>query len=322
MEILKTRKGLVRIDVKENEKITVVGDIHGQFFDLATLFEQNGVPSETNRYIFNGDLVDRGRFSVEVVLTLLSYMIVYPNSVFINKGNHETLDLTATYGFMYEVQLKYDNETFAQFIKTLRWLPYATVVNQSVFIVHGGIPSDTFDINEIDTLDRGCDPVDDSIEAELLWNDPQTQKGRRLSFRGMGHLIGPDVWIQFIQNNKLDLVIRSHEMKMEGYHWNVPEKVMTLFSAPNYCGQINNKAGYVHLSFDSDKKPNVDIKIFDAVETPELIIEKEEIPEIVEEKTSIVLMKIIVWIAIALLVFSSLIMVRNGKNEKLKTQLN
>ena len=113
-EHLAAQPSLIRTSFPQGGKFTVFGDIHGQFYDLLNIFysrthifttkihrqnqinhitishkDVNGLPSESNPCLFNGDFVDRGSFSVEVILTLLAFKVLYPNHVFLNRGNHE-----------------------------------------------------------------------------------------------------------------------------------------------------------------------------------------------------------------------------------------
>lgn len=77
-EIFEKDEALVHISIDELEEITVCGDVHGQFYDLLNIFAINGNPSEDNPYLFNGDFIDRGSFSVEVTLTMLAWKVCYP----------------------------------------------------------------------------------------------------------------------------------------------------------------------------------------------------------------------------------------------------
>ena len=89
---------LVEINIPEGEHITVCGDIHGQFYDLINIFKLGGFPSPTNHYLFDGDFVDRGSFSVEVIVTLIALNLLYPDSFHLNRGNHEALQMNMLYG--------------------------------------------------------------------------------------------------------------------------------------------------------------------------------------------------------------------------------
>jgi len=89
--------------------ITVCGDTHGQFFDVLRIFELNGKPSNCNPYLFNGDFVDRGSFSFEVITLLLAYKVAYPMGMHLVRGNHESKSMNRIYGFEGEVKHKYDD---------------------------------------------------------------------------------------------------------------------------------------------------------------------------------------------------------------------
>ncbi|KAL7717855.1 serine/threonine protein phosphatase [Entamoeba marina] len=252
IDILKSRKSLTELNILEGKSITIVGDIHGQFFDLCRLFEINGLPSINNCYVFNGDLVDRGFYGIETTLTLLCFMIACPESIYIAKGNHETSEINMLYGFRAEVNLKYDDEMYQQFCTVFRWLPYAHLINKEIFIVHGGIPATCIDIKDINNIIRGVEPEEYSLETELIWNDPKLDKGSIP---------------KFMQNNKLSKLIRSHEVKLDGYEWIFDDQLLTLFSAPNYCDSVMNKAAYAHITLIQNKL-DVTLKTFEYVQHP------------------------------------------------------
>mmetsp|Transcript_8651 Transcript_8651/g.13417 ORF Transcript_8651/g.13417 Transcript_8651/m.13417 type:complete len:211 (+) Transcript_8651:659-1291(+) len=114
-ELLEKNPSMVDVTIPDDEEITVCGDIHGQYYDLLNIFELNGIPSKKNPYVFNGDFIDRGSFSVEVIVTLLSWKICFPNHFFMSRGNHETKNLNKLYGFEGEVKHKYDQKTYELF---------------------------------------------------------------------------------------------------------------------------------------------------------------------------------------------------------------
>eukprot|EP01117_Protostelium_nocturnum_P005144 TRINITY_DN1868_c0_g1_i3.p1 TRINITY_DN1868_c0_g1~~TRINITY_DN1868_c0_g1_i3.p1 ORF type:complete len:117 (-),score=37.13 TRINITY_DN1868_c0_g1_i3:48-398(-) len=90
--------------------------------------------------------------------------------------------------------------------------------------------------------------------CELLWSDPSPFPGRQPNKRGVGITFGPDVTAKFLKDNGLELVVRSHEVKEEGYLVEADGKLITIFSAPNYCDNVGNKGALIR--FDSDMKPN------------------------------------------------------------------
>jgi serine/threonine-protein phosphatase 5 len=271
--LLQTKKHLIDLPnicdftVNDGCRITLCGDIHGQFYDLCKIFEINGEPSEENPYLFNGDFVDRGSFSAEVVFTLFAYKCAYPSWVHLNRGNHETKDMNSMYGFSGEIRDKYGKEMMCLFDEIFCYLPLGCILNKKIFIIHGGLFSrDGITIDDINNVNRYCEPSKDGIFCELLWSDPCEFKGRSPSKRGIGISFGPDVTEEFLHRNDLSLMIRSHEVKDEGYEVTHDGKLITVFSAPNYCDQMQNKGAYIVV--DSSLTPK--FHVFDSVWHPDL----------------------------------------------------
>lgn len=138
-ELFEKDDSLVHIQIDELEEITVCGDIHGQYFDLLNIFKINGNPSVDNPYIFNGDFIDRGSFSVEVITTLLAWKVCLPQHFYMSRGNHEAKQLNKMYGFEGEVIAKYDTKTYDLFAQLFCYLPLCHVVNRKVMVTHGGL---------------------------------------------------------------------------------------------------------------------------------------------------------------------------------------
>ncbi len=252
------KEALIDINIPQGEKFTVVGDIHGQFYDLLHIFEINGYPSEKNPYLFNGDYVDRGVFSLECVTTLIAFKILYPNHFFMARGNHESVNLNQMYGFKNEVTDKYgkDERVYECFTEFFRSLPLGHILNKQVLVVHGGLFSkDGVTIEEVKKIDRFREIPESGLMSELLWSDPCKENGRRTSKRGVGMSFGPDVAKKFLDENKLNLLVRSHEVKMEGYEVEADGKVITIFSAPNYCDQMGNKGAIIRFTGKDKLEP-------------------------------------------------------------------
>ncbi|KAK0088617.1 hypothetical protein PV325_011310 [Microctonus aethiopoides] len=247
---------LIDVPIPDDNKFTICGDIHGQFYDLLNIFELNGLPSETNPYLFNGDFVDRGSFSVECIFTLFGFKLLFPNNFFMSRGNHESAVMNHMYGFDGEVKAKYTAEMAQLFTEVYNWLPLAHCLNGRVLVMHGGLFSrDGVTLNEIREIDRNRQPPDEGIMCELLWSDPQPQMGRAPSKRGVGVQFGPDVTHNFLKVNGLDYVVRSHEVKNDGYEVSHDGKCITVFSAPNYCDTMGNRGAFITLK-GKDMKPN------------------------------------------------------------------
>lgn len=162
------------------------------------------MPSEENPYLFNGDFIDRGSFSVEVILTLLAWKVCYPQHFYMTRGNHEAMSLNKMYGFFGEVQAKYDKKTYDLFSQLFCQLPICAVINKKVMVCHGGLFSnDGVTLKQIAAVDRRREPPESGIMCELMWSDPQDANGRAMSKRGVGTQFGPDVAAKFLDENKL-----------------------------------------------------------------------------------------------------------------------
>ncbi|KAK3736384.1 hypothetical protein QZH41_017894, partial [Actinostola sp. cb2023] len=228
-------------------QITICGDLHGKLSDLFIILSKNGVPSAENPYIFNGDFVDRGPRSLEILIILFTYFIIYPNGVYINRGNHEDHIMNMRYGFIKEITDKYkehSNKIIKLLEDTFGWLPLATVVDQKILVTHGGI-SDITDLRIIEQIDRhkyvsvlkpstfNAKERPDNAQLrewrqvlDLLWSDPKPNYGcKPNSFRGGGCYFGPDVTTEVLKRHNFDLLVRSHECKYEGYEYMHDNKV-------------------------------------------------------------------------------------------------
>lgn len=197
---------LLRISLPDtpDAHITVCGDTHGQFYDVCNIFALNGLPSETNPYLFNGDFVDRGSFSFEVVLTLFAMKLVFPGHVHLLRGNHESKNMNKIYGFEGEVKHKYDDTVMQLFTEVFNWLPLSAVIEDKVLVVHGGLFTDeNVTLADIEKIDRNREPPESGLMSDLMWSDPQPFPGRGPSKRGIGLSFGPDVTKAFLAHNNL-----------------------------------------------------------------------------------------------------------------------
>jgi len=241
----------------ENENsphVTVCGDTHGQFYDVMNIFQMNGYPSSSNPYLFNGDFVDRGSFSVEVILTFLMFKMACPGCIYLTRGNHETKNMNRIYGFEGEVKAKFDDKIFDLFLEVFCQLPLAAVIEDKVFVTHGGLPVVPTSLAEIKKIKRGCEPPEKGLMSDLMWSDPQPFPGKSPSKRGVGYSFGPDITEAFLKKNDLKLLVRSHEVKDEGYLVEHGGKTITVFSAPNYCDSMGNKGAFIHFGKDLEPK--------------------------------------------------------------------
>ncbi|XP_054612238.1 serine/threonine-protein phosphatase with EF-hands 2-like isoform X2 [Dunckerocampus dactyliophorus] len=353
-QLLRFLPNINHVSVCHTRELTICGDLHGHLEDLLLIFYKNGLPSSEKPYVFNGDFVDRGKNSLEILLILFGFLLVYPNNVHLNRGNHEDHIVNLRYGFTKEVLGKYrvhGKKILKLLQKIFSWLPLATVVDHRVLIVHGGI-SDCTDLNVIARLDRHkyistlrppkqglqtasnrrtADNRDEepaesrrrvysltqvrstpthrhdfprrslqnlplrdqlhwSVEMELkkrrrqagfdqsygdlnksdldfgdteandhewkqvvdvLWSDPMAQNGCIPNeVRGGGCYWGPDVTEDVLGRHNLQLLIRSHECKQDGYEFCHNQKVLTIFSASNYYEVGSNRGAYIRMGSD------------------------------------------------------------------------
>jgi serine/threonine-protein phosphatase 5 len=260
------------VHLKDVEKITVCGDTHGQFYDVLNIFQKFGDASDTHAYLFNGDFVDRGSWGCEVALLLYALKVLCPTRVFINRGNHETDDMNNVYGFRDECKFKYGEKLFKCFSESFGNLPYCTLINNDYLVMHGGLFSeDNVTLDDLRQINRfkqvNGQPPKTGLEMELIWTDPQFQEGRSLSKRGIGMQFGPDITRSFCDRNKLKGVIRSHEVRQNGYEWEHHGLLCTVFSAPNYCDSQGNMGAVLNFK-PGTVKP--DCQAFAAVEHPNI----------------------------------------------------
>lgn len=253
--------------LKLNDPITVVGDIHGQYYDLVKLLEVGGRPGD-GQYIFLGDYVDRGSFSIEAVALLFAYKITHPKRVRMLRGNHECRQMTSFFNFREECEYKYDESVYNAFMDAFDTLPLAATINGKFLAVHGGLSPDLTSLKGITSLDRFQEPPREGLLCDLIWSDPYekeepAQKSKKTKdnafipnqVRGCSYFYTFDSVNKFLQKNSLLSIIRAHEAQLEGYkmHKTNPAtgfpSVITIFSAPNYCDVYNNKGAI--LKFDN-----------------------------------------------------------------------
>ncbi|KAF8539253.1 Metallo-dependent phosphatase-like protein [Trichophaea hybrida] len=267
--IFMTEPTMPEVKIEEGQTLTVCGDTHGQYFDLLEIFNRNGYPTESHMYLFNGDFVDRGSWSTEIALLLFTYKCLYPKSFFLNRGNHETDDMNRVYGFEGECKAKYSERMFKLFSEAFSALPLATLIGGKYLVLHGGLFSDDkITLKDIRDYDRHRQrqPGQEGLMMEMLWTDPQSLPGRGPSKRGVGLMFGPDVTKRFCENNGLEAIIRSHEVRMGGYEVEHDGRCITVFSAPNYVDSSGNKGAYINIGPDYKLQHNV----FDAVPHPDI----------------------------------------------------
>jgi len=227
--------------------ITICGDIHGQFYDLIELFRIGGEIPDTN-YLFLGDFVDRGYNSVETFLLLLALKVRYPQRVTLLRGNHESRQITQVYGFYDECLRKYGSSNVWKYCTEIfDLLILAAVIDNKVFCVHGGLTPKIQTIGEIRNINRVQEIPHDGPMCDLLWSDPEEIDDWENNPRGAGVIFGVKQVDKFLKDNNIDNIVRAHQLIMEGYKLHFDSKVITIWSAPNYCYRCGNVAAILEL---------------------------------------------------------------------------
>lgn len=220
-------------------------------------------------YLFLGDYVDRGKQSLEVVCLLFAYKIKYPENFFLLRGNHECAGINRIYGFYDECRRRYSVKMWKQFCNTFNCLPCTAVIDDKIICMHGGLSPELSQMEQIANIPRPCDVPDTGLLCDILWADPDPsitvsiflqlnlvfprfqcphnlldvvflKKGWGENDRGVSFTFGGDVVRQFLRRHDLDLVVRAHQVVEDGYEFFAGRELVTVFSAPNYCGEFDN----------------------------------------------------------------------------------
>ncbi|ETO14793.1 serine/threonine-protein phosphatase PP1 [Reticulomyxa filosa] len=258
--------------------IKIVGDIHGQYYDLLRLFEYGKFPPQAN-YLFLGDYVDRGKQSLETICLLLAYKYKYPENFFLLRGrvasffkkiikngkqllklrnygigrcialpspalkkrNHECASINRIYGFFDECKRRYTIKLWKTFTDCFNCLPVAAVIDEKIFCMHGGLSPELKSMEQIRRLMRPTDVPDSGLLCDLLWSDPDKDVPEwGENDRGVSYTFGPSVVSKFLKKHDLDLIARAHQVVEDGYEFFSRRQLVTVFSAPNYCGEFDN----------------------------------------------------------------------------------
>jgi serine/threonine-protein phosphatase PP1 catalytic subunit len=240
----------VLLDLKA--PLTVCGDIHGQLDDLLRVFRQKGTPPNTP-YLFLGDYVDRGDYSIEVIALLLAFKVTCPYTIFLLRGNHESPDLNASYGFQEECIQRYDATVWAAFNRVFQWLPLCAIIDSRIFCVHGGLSQHANSLDDIRAIDRETlrDIPSDGLACDLTWADPDaSQRTWGESDRGCSFTFGHSVVHDFCAKHNFDFVCRAHQVVDFGYEFFCERKLVTVFTASNYCGDYGNRGSILIVEAD------------------------------------------------------------------------
>lgn len=227
---------------------------------MIELFKVGGECPDTN-YLFLGDFVDRGLNGVETFLLLLALKVRYPDRITLIRGNHESRQITQVYGFYDECLRKYGSLNVWRYCTEIfDYLSLAAVIDNKIFCVHGGLSPNVNTVDDIKAIDRKQEVPHDGAMCDIMWSDPDEIDGWSLSPRGAGYVFGADIVQQFNRNNSIELILRAHQLVMEGYKPMFNDQLVTIWSAPNYCYRCGNVAAILEF----DENLNKSYKIFEA----------------------------------------------------------
>jgi len=234
--------------IEINGPVNILGDIHGQFYDLLRLFEFGGFPPTTN-YLFLGDYVDRGKQSIETITLLMAYKIKYPENFFLLRGNHESEIVNRLYGFYDECKRRYNIKIWKMFTELFNWFPVAAIVEDRIFCVHGGLSPDLSNVEQIMNINRPTDVPNSGLLCDILWSDPGDETNSwSENDRGVSYIFSKDIVKQFNKDNDFDLIVRAHQVVEDGYEFFSDRSLVTIFSAPDYCGEYTNSGGMMIIN--------------------------------------------------------------------------
>merc|ERR1711865_105986 len=230
--------------------LKICGDIHGQYHDLLRLFEYGGFPPESN-YLFLGDYVDRGKQSLETITLMFCFKSKYPENFFQLRGNHECASITRIYGFYDECKRRFNIKLWKQFCDVFNCFPLAACIDEKIFRCHGGPSPELGHLDAVRRIVRPTDIPDTGLICDLLWADPDPDIcGWAENDRGVSFMYGPDVVQSFLMKHNLDLIVRAHQVVEDGYEFFANRRLVTLFSAPDYCGEFDNAGGLMEVKDD------------------------------------------------------------------------
>jgi protein phosphatase len=261
----------------------VVGDLHGHVFELLRILRDFGMPP-SRRYIFLGDLVDRGDFSVATALFVMVLKCMWPTSVYVVRGNHEFAEINGCLGLLAEVMEEYgDKEVYDEMNRAFSQMAMGARVNGTVLCVHGGLGPGLGSVKQIEEVKRPiCESGDPIVEA-LTWSDPRSDATMRVSQgRGRGFEFGEVALANFLNRNELRLLVRGHQAITDGVKYELGGKVATVFSISNYLGRTQGVCGLLELSADGKTE-----KVHRLPTLPHVPRKQADLPDIVPPKNRI-----------------------------------
>jgi hypothetical protein len=166
--------------------ITVCGDVHGQFYDFKKLFERGGPPSATP-YLFLGDYINQGYYSIETLALLFAYLVQYGGTFHLLRGNHESRQVNTMYGFYDEVTTRFGHSGVWKLCnEVFDMLTLAALIDNKIDCVHGGLSPSIKLVEQIPLLEHPADVSNSSAVSDICWSNPEDNEGWEYNQRGAG----------------------------------------------------------------------------------------------------------------------------------------
>lgn len=195
--------------------------------------------------------MDRGHFSIATICLLLAFKIKYPENFFLLRGNHECKSINRTYGFYDSCKRVYSIKLWHQFTQLFNNLPISAIIEDKILCMHGGLSPELRLPKQILNIERPTDVPDTGLLCDVLWSDPKGQPEKwEENERGVSFTFNEEVVEEFCEKNEVDLVCRGHLVVDDGYEFFANRKLVTIFSAPNYCGMFENDGCFMQVAED------------------------------------------------------------------------
>ena len=259
--------------IKLRSPVKIFGSINGQYNDLMRYFSLFGRPSELKGdiescdYLFLGNFTNRGAFSLETVCLLLALKIKYNGHFHLLRGNQEDIEISKLYGLADECKekLKEDinqpNSIFQQLCNLFEYLPLAAVINNQIFCAHSGISKNGLYLKEIQRLTFPIKIKSCQIAKDLLWNTPNiyenTNFNKLFPIEYKPEQFNANSLDTLFNNNKLKLMIRSHDVCQKGIGNCFGDRLITIFSSTNYCGVYQNAGAIIFIKKSYEIQPKI-----------------------------------------------------------------
>ena len=296
--IIEKDKSLIKI----RSPCKIFGNIYGVYNDLMRYFESFGNPSDDNQmgditfmqYIFLGDFVDRGIYSLEVVLLLFALKVKYPDFIYLIRGHHEDININEIYGLGEECKerlndnIKDNNSIFKNINNVFDCLPFGVLIDNNILLIHGGIGASINNISDIEKIKRPLSIIHDveNIQQlniiDLLWSeysddvlDVDINFERDEFKKGFVVKYGSKRLNKFLAENGINLLITAHQFIKEGFTTFNGDKLLSLFSASNYMDKYGNMGAMITIAKKNAKKRmNIIPKLINIYDTKKLSFRK------------------------------------------------